>query len=174
MRSREVGLDLGDRPALGAGELVRKGIVEAPTSSPSIVVADAPRLALERPLAHHEDDLDAEQLVERQPATCGLLLAHRLGEVDRAQRVAAVDQAEPPPHRVGHRIGDAPRSAPFQRVLDPPGDLPRAQRDLLALRVDRHDATGAIADQIDDRVRHLQPTAIHVGLAEQRDLQSLA
>ena len=39
------------------------------------------------------------------------------------------------------------------------GDLPRVQLGLLALRVDRHDAPGAVADQVDDRVRHLQAAA---------------
>ena len=31
---------------------------------------------------------------------------------------------------------------------------------------------GAVADEVDDRVRHLQPTSVRVGLAEQRDLQA--
>ena len=33
--------------------------------------------------------------------------------------------------------------------------------------------TGAVADQVDDRVRHLEAAPIRVGLAEQGDLQAL-
>ena len=90
----------------------------------------------------------------------GSFSAHRLREVDRAERVAAPDQAESPADPVRHRVGDASRLTPFERVLDPAGQLPRGELHLLALRVDRHDAPGAIADQVDDRVRHLQPTPV--------------
>ena len=67
----------------------------------------------------------------------------------------------------------APRAA-LEGVLDPAGELPRRELDLLALRVDRHDAPGAVADQVDDRVGHLQPTSVRVDLAEQRDLRDRA
>ncbi len=56
-------------------------------------------------------------------------------------------------------------------ILDPPGQLPRRDLGLLALRVDRHDPAGAVADQVDDRVRHLQPTPVDVRLPEQGHLQ---
>ena len=86
--------------------------------------------------------------------------------------IAAIDETEPAADVVGNRIGDAAVVATAQRLLDPTGQLPRVQLGLLALRVDRDDATGAIADQVDDRVRHLQHAAVRVDLAEQRDLQT--
>ena len=54
-----------------------------------------------------------------------------------------------------------------------PASLPRGDLRLLALRVDGHDAAGPVADEVDDRVRHLQTAPVRVGLAEQRDLQAL-
>ena len=45
---------------------------------------------------------------------------------------------------------------------------------LLALRVDGHDLARPVADQVDDRVRHLQSAAVCVDLAEESYLESLA
>ncbi len=79
------------------------------------------------------------------------------------------------PRIVGrHRVGDPAVAAASERLVDPAGDLPGVDLRLLALRIDRHDASRAVTDQVDDRVRHLQPAAIDVGLAEQRDLRALA
>ena len=60
----------------------------------------------------------------------------------------------------------------LQGILDPAGDLPRVQLRLLRLRVDRHDAPGAVTDQVDDRVRHLEAAAVRVDLPVQGDLQA--
>ncbi len=76
-------------------------------------------------------------------------------------------------HRRRNRVGDATLPATPQRLLDPAGHLPRGDLRLLALRIDRHDPAGAVADEVDDRVRHLQTAPVRVGLAEQRDLQAL-
>ena len=174
VRTRHVRLDLGNRALLRARELVRQRCPQPCGEFTRGVVADRLRLTFERALAHHQDRLHPQQLVERQSPPRHFLLAHRLGHVDCAERVLAVDEAVAATHLERQRIGDAACRATLQRILDPAGDLPRAERGLLTLRVDRHDLAGAIADHVDDRVGHLQPAAVHVGLAEQRDLQALA
>ena len=174
MRTGKVVLDLGDRPPLGRGELERQRRVQTLGQLATDRVTDRLRLAFEHPLAHHQTCLHPQQLVERQPAPGLLLLGDRLRGVDGSKRRVACDQPETTPRRVGNRVGDPARRRLPQRILDPSGDLPRHQRGLLALRIHGHDATGAIADQVDDRIGHLQPAPIHLGLAEQRDLQSLA
>jgi hypothetical protein len=94
--------------------------------------------------------------------------------VDLVYRLGAADQPELAANRLGDRIRESTHLAALQRVLDPPGNLPGAQLGFFALRIDGHDAARSITDEVDDGVRHLQPTAVHIGLAEQRDLQSFA
>jgi hypothetical protein len=155
MRRREVVLDLGDRPPLGAGQRVRKGVVEPLDQIAIEIVGDATLIALHRPLAQHQHELHPEQLVERQPTTCLLLVADRLRQVDVRQRIETVEHAEALQDRRRHRIGDAAITTPAQRFLDPAGDLPGVDLGLLALRIDRHDPTGAVTDQVDDGIGHL-------------------
>ena len=97
----------------------------------------------------------------------------RLGQVDAVERRRAVDAARSAgARRRRERVGDAPRAAACASASSTQPAISHVdQRGLLALRVDRHDATGAVADEVDDRVGHLQPAAVHLGLAEQRDLQ---
>ena len=128
VRDGEVGVDLGDRPPLGAGERERQRRVEAPHELAADLVRDARAVALERALAQHQHQLDPQQLVERQPAPGLLLVAHRLGQVDLRERHAAVDEREPLRTALGHRVGDAALVAAPQRLLDQAGDLPRGQR----------------------------------------------
>ena len=100
-------LDLGDHPLLGAGERVRQGVVEAPHQlAVDGVATDRATSRSSCPLAHHQHELHTEQLVERQPPAGRLLVAHRLGEVDRAQR-----------HRRARpgRAAGGPRRAPGRR-----------------------------------------------------------
>ena len=130
-------------------------------------------VTLERPLAQHEHELHAEQLVEREASPSLFLLAHVVGQVDAGECVAPRDHLVRGEDGSRDRVGDPAFRAATQGLLDPAGHLPGVDLGLLALRVDRHDATGPIADQVDDRVRHLQPAPIRVGLAEQRDLQAL-
>ena len=166
--------DLVDRPPLGTGERVRQRIVEPLHQIAGQIVGDTALVSLHRPLAQHQHELHPQQFVEREPATGLLLVADRLGQVDVRQRVESSEHAETLQDRRRHRVGDPTIATASQRLFDPAGDLPGVDLDLLALRVDRHDTAGPIADQVDDRVRHLQTAAIHVGLAEQRDLQPLA
>ncbi len=171
VRSGEIVLDLGDGPPLRCGELERHGCIQAFRQLATHGVADGLGLAFEHALAHHQHRLHPEQLVEGQPAASLFLLRNRLRGMDGVERGAALDQPVPAPYRLGNRVADPARRTLAQRVFHPPGDLPRHQRGLLALGVDRHDATGAVADQIDNGIRHLQPTAIELRLAEQGDLQ---
>jgi hypothetical protein len=171
VRPRQVVLDLGDGTTLRAGELVRHGRAQSPGEAAVERVTNAECRTFQRPLAHHQDGLHAQQLVERQPAARHLLLPHRFRQVDLAERVVTADETETTAHGGGNRIGDAPCLTAVQRVFHPAGDLPRVERRLLALRVDGHDATGAVTNEIDDRIRHLQSAAVDVGLAEQGDLQ---
>ena len=168
VRAGEIGLDLVDRASLRRRQRERQQLVEAADELALRLMADAARRPLVGPLAHHEHDLDAQELVEREPPASGLLLGHRLRQVDAEERLLPADQAVPTTHVLGKRIEHAANAAPLERVLDPVGDLPRGELRLLALRIDRHDAAGAIADEIDDRVGHLQSAAIGLGPAEQR------
>ena len=72
-------------------------------------VADAPGVALEPFLAQDQGHLQAEQLVEGQPAAGRFDLGDPGGPVDVVEGGGAVDQIEPEPPPVGHRVGEAPR-----------------------------------------------------------------
>ncbi len=137
-------------------------------------MGDPSLVALHRPFAQHQYQLHSQELVEGEPPTCLFLVADRLGQVDVRQRIESVEQAEALQDRWWHRVGDASLAASSQCLLDPACDFPGVDLGLLALRIDRHDPTRAVADQVDDRIRHLQSTAVDVGLAEQCDLQALS
>ena len=72
-----------------------------------------------------------------------------------ANAAVPVDEVVAVEHPVGHRVGEAPRLRAAQRLVHPVADLPGGQAGLLGLRVDRHDAAGPVADEVDDRVGHL-------------------
>ena len=135
-------------------------------------VGDAERLLLDRPLAQHERELHPQQLVEHEPAPRGALRVHRLGSVDRPKRVLPTLEVEPLQHRCRHRIGDATHAAARERRLHPTRDLPCRQPGLLRLWVHRHDAPGAIADEVDDRIRHGEPPSVRLDPTEERDLET--
>ncbi len=174
VRGGEVGFDLADRSLLGSGQGVRQGLVEPPHEVAVDAVHQPALVALHRPLAQDEDQLDPQQLVEREPPTGLLLLGDRLGQMDVREGLESLQEPETSPNRFGQRVVDPSFTASTQRLLDPSGDLPGVDLGLLALRVDRDDPPRTVADEVDDRVRHLQAAAVDVGLAEQRDLQPLA
>ena len=173
VRGGEIGVDLADHPLLRAGERVTEGGPEPLDELAGRGVGDAALLALQAPLAQDEGELHAQQLVEREAVPGDLLLPHRLREVDATQRRRPVGEAVLGAKVVGQRVGDAPLGAAAQRLLHPAGELPRRELRLLALGVDRDDPPGAVADEVDDRVRHLEPAPVGVGLAEEGDLQAL-
>ena len=167
----EIGVDLADDSTLGGRQVVRQRGVEALHELAGDLVREADRVRLDLPLAPYEHELDAQQLVERQSPTGLVLGVDRLGQVDRPERRSSVDERQPRPDVVTQRVGDTAWLAAVEGALDPPGELPRGELDLLALRVDRNDAPGAVADQVDDRVRHLQAVAVQVDGAEQSDVE---
>ena len=94
---------------------------------------------------------------------------HGVREMDVVQCLPAPDQTDPTENIRRDGVGDAALFTTLQRALDPLGEVPRADARLLALRVDGHDASGAVADQVDDGVRHLQVPAVPLRLAEHRN-----
>ena len=66
MRTGEVGRDLADRVVLGPRERERQRVVEAAHELAVDDVTDALGVALQRPLAHHERELQPQQLVEHE------------------------------------------------------------------------------------------------------------
>src|SRR5205814_10035920 len=134
------------------------------------VVGDADRRRLDLALTAHEYELDAQELVEHQSLARNLVLVDALRDVDAVQRGTSIDEVEAVEHPVGHGILDLAGAA--QRLLDPLPELPGRELRLLRLRIDRHDATGAVADEVDDRVRHLLAPLEHVELAEEHGLRS--
>ena len=95
VRAGQVALDLGDGPLLRPRQGEGQPLVEPSHQLAADLVADAEGVALEGPLAQHQHQLDAQQLVEGQPAPGLLLLADRLREVDAVQRGGPVDETEP-------------------------------------------------------------------------------
>ena len=174
MGRREVGVDLPDHPLLRGGQREAQRGVEPADELATGLVTDADGVALHRPFAHHEHQLDPQQLVERQTAPGPLLVVERLGQVDVVQRGAAVDQPEAATDGPRDGVVHAPLPGALEGVLDPSGKLPRVELGLLALRIDRDDAPRAVADQVDDRVGHLQPAAVRVDLAVQGDVAAPA
>ena len=168
----EIGVDLGERPLLGAGQREREGIVEAADEGTAEVMDDATGRPFQLALAGDEYRLDPEQFVEGESTTGGVLGPHRLRLMDGADRLRAVDEVESVEDLLGHRVGDTALGAATQGLLDPSGDLPGGEAGLLALRVDRHDPSGAVADEIDDRIRHLTTAGVLVDATEEGDLHT--
>ena len=128
-------------------------------------------LALDGALAGHQHQLEPQQLVEDQPPPGHLDRAHRLGRVDLVERPRAVGQVEPVAPLLRQRFDE--RAGALERLVHPLAQLPRRQPRLLRLRVERNDAARAVADQVDDRVRHLAAAPIGVELAEEDGLGAL-
>ncbi|CAB4796110.1 unannotated protein [freshwater metagenome] len=136
-------------------------------------MANAALFALEGALAHHQHCLHTKQFVERESATRLFFLADGLGEMNLTHRDGSIDEPKLVSNRCRQRITEAARCTPVERVFDPSSNLPSTELNLFALWINRHDATGSIADEIDNGIRHLQATAVHLGLAEQHNLQAL-
>ena len=116
------------------------------------LVRDPRGTAFECSLSQHERELQAEQLVEDEPAPGLVLLMHRLGMVDAAECRGAVDEVEPIEHRRGHRVGEL--AGALEHLIEPACDVPRVEARLVRLRIDGDELAGAVADEVDHRVRH--------------------
>ena len=133
-------------------------------------VLDALRLALHGPLAHDERHLQAHELVDHQPLARCLGSGHRLRFVDLVERPRAVDDIQAVPPLLGERVGEL--LGTVQRFVHERLEVPRCHTRLLRLRVDGDDLPCLVADQVDDRVRHLAPALVHLDLAEEDRLTS--
>ena len=67
-----------------------------------------------------------------------------------------------------HGLGEL--AGTLEHLVEPPRDVPRVDARLVGLRVDRDELAGAVADEVDDGVRHLLATLVHVELAEHEHL----
>ena len=71
-------------------------------------MADATGVGCRGPLAHDEGDLDAEELVEGEPAPGEFGLRHRLGLVDGVERLGAAHQPGVGAPGLAERVGELP------------------------------------------------------------------
>ncbi len=162
-----------DDARLRARQRERQPLVEARDELAVDHVADADGLLLERPLAQHERELHAQQLVEHQtpagdalarPSTraCGSSATPA-----RGSRAAAAAPHPRAPDRRCPAVGSAPSAVSTHPAIShvvSPG--------LLRLRVDGDDPPGPVADEVDDGVRHRAGGPGTLGLAEQRHLEA--
>ena len=81
------------------------------------------------------------------------------------ERPRAVDEIETVAPFARQWVGQL--ACPSQRLLHPATQLPGRETGLVRLGVDGHDAPGAVADEVDDRVGHLTSSAVGLELAEE-------
>ena len=127
------------------GSAARKRATSVPLTAPVIsrgdtVVAQGPGVVLEGPAAQHQCQLEAEQLVEDQPAAGRRDHVHRLGPVHRPHRRRPVPQRQGRPPTLGQRVHQL--AGPLERLLHEGADLPTGEAGLGRGRVDGKDAQG--------------------------------
>ncbi len=167
----EVVPDLRDGPALRIREREGQEVVERLDQGAVDLVTDAPRFPLEGSLTHDEGELESEQFVEREPAAGVLRVVHRVGQMDLTERPIAVDDREFVSPRVIEWVEHPTEFAKADDgLLDRRAEVPRGQARLLRLRIDRHNAAGAVANQVDDGIRHLPAALVEVDLPEEHGL----
>ena len=159
--------DLGDGRALVGGELERQAVEERVEQRALGRRGRCPRVVrsmcrLRWTSASWTRSSSSSTSRRRATSLCG----HRLGGVDAGERLGPGHQVVAVEHPVGHGIGQTPAGRPPQGLGHPVADLPGGQARLLGLRVDGHDAPGAVADEVDDRVGHLLAPAEQLDLAE--------
>ena len=171
-RTSEVGGDLGDHLGLVARELEGERAEEPRHQGARRVVLDALAGGLDHALAQHEGELDPQQLVEHEPAAGLLGLAHRLGDVDAAERRGAIDEVVAVEHPSRHRLDELTGAA--QRLGHPAAEVLRVEAQLVGLRVDRGDLQAVVlVEEVDLRVGHLLLAPVLGDLAEEQRLGAL-
>ena len=127
---------------------------------------------LDHALAQDERQLDAEQLVEHQPAAGLFGLGHRLGHVDAVERRGAVDEVvlveQPRRQRLDELL-----AAP-ERLRQPAPEVLRVQPELVGLRVEGGDLEPVLlVEEVDLRVGELLLAPVVGDLAEEHRLGAL-
>ena len=131
-------------------------------------VGEADPALLEGPLAGHEPELHAEELVEDQPAGGPVVVGLGLGPVDAVVGPGAVGEVEAAEDLRGDRVVELP--GPPQGLVDELLELPGGDVGLARLRIDRNDHARLLADaaeHVDGRVRHLVLAPVVLELAEE-------
>ncbi len=136
-RERKIGEDRRERPLLRAGQSVAE--LRAHAVEPRGVSLERATVLRARPaLAKaQEEELEHQQLFEREPAPRALRLLDRLGQVERAQRLPPVGHVERRGQRFGQRIIERRRKA-LERAVDERAE--QFLRDPAVRRIDGDDA----------------------------------
>ena len=130
------------------------------------VVGHADRRSLELSFSPHQCDLNTKELVVNESTPGVADLFERVRRMDVAERRCSIDQAVALQKLGRNRVAQPALAASAKCLPDCRRDLGGADPSLLAIRVDRHDPSGLITNQIDDRVRHLAGAAEVLALAE--------
>ena len=99
---------------------------------------------------------------------------HGGGPVDAFERGVPAHEAEPCQHAGGHRVEYPARSAAVEGLLDELADVPCVHTGLLRLRVHGKEATGAVPDEVDHRIRHLERASKPLRAAVNNHLEARA
>jgi hypothetical protein len=170
--SGEVGVDLGEDALLVAREREGQRVEEAADELAARHVRDALAGGLQAALAHHEGELDAQQLVEHEAPARLLGLVHRLGGVDAPERPRAVDEVVLVEQPVGQRLDEV--AGPPQALGHPAAEVLRVQPELVGLRVDGGDLQAVLlVEEVDLGVGQLLLPAVVGDLAEEHGLGAL-
>ena len=173
-RSGHVIEQLGDDPPLSVGEVKTESFDELPDHGPRDVMGDPCRPTFHGVLPLHQLQLDAEEFVEHQPAAGLGYLTHRGGPVDAVIGLGATHKVVAVSNIDRDRVGEPPDlHDPPEGLGDQPVDVPTVEAGGLGLRVNGNDPARAVADQVDQGVRHLQASPVLVDLPEQDGLPTL-
>ena len=175
MGGAEVGGDLVDGATLSVGQLEGQALQELLDKSRRARrgrddMGDPRGLGRDGTFLHDQDELEPEQLVEGKAAAGALALLEGLRCVDAPECLGPSGEGELVEPRLRQDLGQVPRT--FQGFGDVRGDLGRADLRLARLRVDGHEPAGLVADEVDDRVRHLTGAPVDLRSPEDGDLRT--
>ena len=109
-RRTQIDVDFTDHSTLCPREGIRQLLEEPSNERTSDHVLDSRRLALDRPLAHHQNQLHPQELVECQTTASHLLCCESLGKVNAFERFTARYERVFAPEGLWNRIGDSSRT----------------------------------------------------------------
>ncbi len=123
------------------------------------------RVAFSCQAAHHHLQLEPEQFVEGKSVPRAAQLRERPGSVHLREGRRAVDQSEGLAPELRKRVLQTARAP--QGLGDPVPELPPGDARALRGRIDRHDPSRAVADQVDHWIRQLSTSFVGVELPEE-------